>query len=218
MSFYPICIELEGKTALIVGGGSVAQRKVETLMKFGASIQIISRELTHKLKSLVESKEIHHIGEEFRDKHLDGAFLVIAATDDKRLNQKVSESAQKRGLLINAVDQPSDCNFIVPSIVNRGDLLIAVSTSGKSPALSKKLRKELEMQFGGEYKTFLTLMGCLREEILSMGLSQAENSRVFSEIVETDIIASLARGDITEVESTLKRILPGDLDIKKCLS
>jgi len=218
MSFYPICIELEGKTALIVGGGNIAQRKVETLMKCGASIQIISRDLTHKLKKLVESKKIHHIGKEFRDEHLDGAFLVIAATDDKRLNQKVSESAQKRGLLINAVDQPSDCNFIVPSIVNRGDLLIAVSTSGKSPALSKKLRKELEIQFGGEYKTFLNLMGCLREEILSMGLSQSENSRVFSKIVESDIIASLARGDTAEVVSILKRILPGDLDIKKCLN
>ena len=75
MSFYPICIELEGKTALIVGGGNIAQRKVETLMKCGASIQIISRDLTYKLKKLVESKKIHHIGKEFRDEHLDGHFL-----------------------------------------------------------------------------------------------------------------------------------------------
>ena len=217
MSFYPVCIELEGKTALVVGGGRVAQRKVETLMKFGASIQIVSRELTNKLKELVESKEIHHIGEEFRDEHLDGAFLVIAATDDERLNRKISESAQKRHLLINAVDQPSDCNFIVPSIVNRGDLLIAISTSGKSPALAKKLRKELEVQFGGEYETFLTLMGCLREEILSMGLSQDEKSRIFNAIVDSDILQSLAQGDMAGVESTLKRILPGDLATKKCL-
>ena len=217
MSFYPVCIELEGKTVLVVGGGRVAQRKVETLLKFGASIRIVSRKLTNKLKGLVESKEIHHIGEEFRDEHLDGAFLVIAATDDERLNHKVSESAQKRHLLINAVDQPSECNFIVPSIVNRGDLLIAISTSGKSPALAKKLRKELEVQFGGEYETFLTLMGCLREEILSMGLSQDEKSRIFNEIVDSDILKSLAQGDIAGVESTLRRILPGDLAITKCL-
>ena len=217
MSFYPVCIELEGKTALVVGGGRVAQRKVETLLKFGASIQIVSRKLTNTLKELVESKEIHHIGVEFRDEHLGGAFLVIAATDDERLNRKISESAQKRHLLINAVDQPSDCNFIVPSIVNRGDLLIAISTSGKSPALAKKLRKELEVQFGSEYEAFLTLMGCLREEILSMGLSQDEKSRIFSEIVDSDILKSLAQADMAGVESTLKQILPGDLDIKKCL-
>ncbi len=217
MSFYPVCIELEGKTVLVVGGGRVAQRKVETLMKFGASIQIVSRQLTNKLKEMVESKEIHHLGEEFRDEHLGGAFLVIAATDDERLNRKVSESAQKRCLLINAVDQPSDCNFIVPSIVNRGDLLIAISTSGKSPALAKKLRKELEVQFGSEYETFLTLMGCLREEILSMGLSQDEKSRIFNEIVDSDILKSLAQGDMAEVESTLRRILPEDLATKKCL-
>jgi precorrin-2 dehydrogenase/sirohydrochlorin ferrochelatase len=122
-------------------------------------------------------------------------------------------------LLINAVDQPSDCNFIVPSIVKRGDLLIAISTSGKSPALAKKLRKELEVQFGGEYETFLTLMGCLREEILSMGLSQGENSRILNEIVDSDILKSLVQGDIVGVDSTLRRILPGDLaiTITKCL-
>ena len=217
MSFYPVCIELEGKTVLVVGGGSVAQRKVETLLKFGASIRIVSRKLANTLKKLVESNEIYHIGEEFRDEHLDGAFLVIAATDDERLNRKISESAQKRRLLINAVDQPSECNFIVPSIVNRGDLLIAISTSGKSPALAKKLRKELEVQFGGEYETFLTLMGCLREEILLMGLSQDEKSRIFNEIVDSDILQSLAQGDIAGVESTLKQILPGDQAIKKCL-
>ena len=217
MSFYPVCIELEGKTALVVGGGSVAQRKVETLLKFGATIRIVSRKLTNRLKEMVEFKEIHYIGEKFRDEHLDGAFLVIAATDDERLNRKISESAQKRHLLINAVDQPSDCNFIVPSIVNRGNLLIAISTSGKSPALAKKLRKELEAQFGGEYETFLTLMGCLREEILSMGLSQDEKSRIFNEIVDSNILKSLAQGDMAGVESTLKRILPGDLAITKCL-
>ena len=211
MSYYPVFIELEGKTVLVVGGGKVAQRKVETLLKFGASIHIVSRELTHQLKELVEAKEIHHIGDEFKDEHLNGAFLVIAATDNNLLNKKISEKARMKNLLINAVDQPSDCNFIVPSIINCGDLLIAISTSGKSPALAKRVRKDLEAQFGSEYEIFLTLMGRLRTEVLSMGLSQKENSRIFNEIVDSDIIKSIAKGDWEGVESTLRRILPRDM-------
>ena len=196
---------------LVVGGGRVALRKIETLLHFGALIQIISRELTHKVKQLVEANKIQHIGYEFRDKHLDGAFLVIAATDDKQLNQKISECARKKHMLINAVDQPADCNFIVPSIVNRGDLLIAISTSGKSPALAKKIREQLETQFGNEYEVFLTLMRRLRNEILSLGLSQNENSRIFHEIVDSDILKFLAQDDWEGAESTLRHILPQDL-------
>ena len=211
MSYYPVFIELEGKTVLVVGGGKVAQRKVETLLKFGASIHIVSKGLTHKLKKLVESKKIHHIGEEFKDEHLDGAFLAIAATDDKLLNQKISKNARMRNLLINAVDQPSDCNFIVPSIINRGDLLIAISTSGKSPALAKRIRKDLEAQFGSEYEVFLTLMGRLRTDILSLGFSQKENSRIFNEIVDSGILNFMEKGDWEGVESALRRILPRDL-------
>ncbi len=213
MSYYPIFLELEGKIALVFGGGKVAERKIETLLEYGAIIRIISRRLTKKLKSLVESGEIQHIGEDFRDIHLDNAFLVIAATDDKQLNHKISKSARNRGLLINVVDQLSDCDFIVPSIVRRGDLLIAISTSGKSPALAKKIRKKLDTQFGNEYKTFLILMGSLRKEILSMGLSNEENSRIFHEIVNTDILKCLAQKNFVKAESVLNQILPLDKTI-----
>ena len=195
----------------MVGGGGVAQRKVETLLRFGAIIHIVSRELTHKLKKLVETNEVRHIGKAFRDEHLDGAFLVIAATDDKQLNHHIGECARKRHLLINAVDQPSDCNFIVPSIVNRGGLLVAVSTSGKSPALAMKIRKQLEVQFGTEYEIFLVLMDRLRKEILALGLPQEENSRLFHEIVNSDILKFIAQDNLEGVEAILRRILPGDL-------
>lgn len=211
MSYYPILLELRGKTILVVGGGTVAQRKIEKLLEYDASISIISRGLKGKLKELVDSGKVAHIGEEFKEKHLDGAFLVIAATDDKGLNHWISESAEKRGLLINAVDQPADCSFIVPSIVRRGDLLISISTSGKSPALAKKIRRELDAQFGSEYETFLILMGHLRKEVLSLGLSQDENSMIFNEIVDSGIIEALARDDWKAVEFILGRILPNDM-------
>jgi precorrin-2 dehydrogenase/sirohydrochlorin ferrochelatase len=119
--------------------------------------------------------------------------------------------------LINAVDQPADCNFIVPSIVKRGDLSIAISTSGKSPALARKIRKELEEQFGNEYETFLILMGRLRERVLSKGLLQKENSRIFHEIVNSGVLNALARDDWEEVEAILKKILPKDVDTKGIL-
>jgi precorrin-2 dehydrogenase/sirohydrochlorin ferrochelatase len=117
-------------------------------------------------------------------------------------------------MLINAVDQPVDCNFIVPSIVNRGDLLIAISTSGKSPALAKKIRERLETQFGNEYRIFLNLMSRLRKEILSMGLSQNENSLIFRKIVDSNVLTFLAQDDWEGVESTLKYILPAELEEK----
>ena len=211
---YPVFLQLEGKIALVVGGGKVAQRKVETLLSCGASIHIISKMLTDKLKGLVDSNEVRLLGEEMRDEFLDDVFIVIAATDDKELNSRVSEIARNRGLLINAVDQPADCNFIVPAIVKKGDLSIAISTSGKSPALAKKIRKELDGQFGNEYEIFLNLMGGLRKEILAMGLSQEENSRIFHKIVDGGIIEAIARNDLAKVESSLARILPQEINIK----
>jgi len=218
MSYYPVFLQLEDKIALVVGGGKVAQRKVETLLRYGASIHIVSKVLTDKLKQLIEINKVRLLGEEMREEFLDGAFIVIAATDDKELNSKVSESARKRGLLVNAVDQPADCNFIVPSIVRKGALSIAISTSGMSPALAKKIRKELDGQFGNEYETFLNVMGSLRKEVLAMGLSQEENSRIFHEIVDGGIIEALARNDLPKVESSLARILPQGINIKDLLS
>ncbi len=207
MSYYPILIRLEGKKVVVVGGGVVAQRKVDTLLAYRADVHLISRELTPKLHQYLEKKKIKLCGHEFDESHLDGAFVVIAATDDPLLNRQVSERASARGLLINAVDQPADCNFIVPSILRRGDLLIAVSTSGKSPAFAKKVREELEKQFGDEYGSFLVLMGFLREEILEMNLSQEENKRIFQQLVNSPILDAIAEKDWNGVATILNRIM-----------
>jgi precorrin-2 dehydrogenase/sirohydrochlorin ferrochelatase len=213
MSYYPIFLELQGKTALVVGGGRVAERKIKILLEHGAVIYIITKELTDKLKKLVDAGKVKHLGDEFMEKYLDEAFLVIAATDDKRLNHKISEGADKRGLLVNAVDQPADCNFIVPSIVKRGDLCIAISTSGKSPALAKKIREGLDAEFGNEFETFLTLMGNLRKEVLSKGLSQDENSLIFQRLVDSNILEALKEDNWKGVESILRGVLPEDMAI-----
>ncbi len=207
MSFYPILIRLEGMKVVVVGGGVVAQRKIDTLLSYQADIHVISRELTPELNKYLEEKRITLCGHEFKESHLDGAFVVIAATDDPLLNRRVSEIATARGLLMNAVDQPADCNFIVPSILRRGDLMVAVSTSGKSPAFARKVREELEEKFGDEYGSFLVLMGRLREEILEKKLSQEENKQIFHQLVNSPILDAIAEKDWNGVAIILSKIM-----------
>ena len=206
MPYYPIFIDLEGKKAIVVGGGAVAERKVETLLTCGALVHVISLELTPTLSRYAEEGKIRLLGHEFRDDVLDGAFMMIVATDDPLVNRQVGEKAREKGLLTNVVDQPSDCDFIVPSILRRGDLLIAVSTSGKSPALAKKVRKELEKRFGDEYGTLLALMGHLRKEILSRGFSQDDRRRIFHELVNSHILEAIGSKDWNEVAAIVNKI------------
>jgi precorrin-2 dehydrogenase/sirohydrochlorin ferrochelatase len=211
MRYYPILVDLQGKKVVVVGGGTVAQRKIETLLAHGAVVFVIARELNGALSRLVETGAIRLAGQEFKEEDLKGAFMVIAATDDPLLNRLVGKQAKEKGLLINAVDQPSDCNFIVPSILRRGDLLIAVSTSGKSPAMAKRVREELEKKFGDEYEAFLNLMGWVRKEILSHGRAQGENSRKFHELVNSSILGAIAREDWAEVALILNGIVQAGL-------
>ena len=205
--FYPILVDLQGKKALVVGGGKVAQRKIESLLEYGVSVHVIARELTAELEQLRSRKRIELLGGEFSEAHLEGVFLVIAATDDALLNRRVSQEAQKRGLLVNAVDQPADCNFIVPSVLSRGDLLIAVSTSGKSPAFARKVRLELDQHFGKEYGFFLNLMGNLRKEILRLGLSQEENKRAFEKLVYSDLLQAIRQKKWDLASQIIEKVL-----------
>jgi len=207
MGFYPILINLEGQQAVVVGGGRVAERKIQTLLAHGAKVRVVAKALTAALTKHVQTGGIEHLGAEFQEKDLDDAFLVVAATDNPSLNRRVSEIARKKRLLVNAVDQPSDCNFIVPSILKRGDLVIAVSTSGKSPALARRIREALEGVFGEEYEALLVLMGRLRGEILARGRSPEENKGVFQEVIRSDILAAIRENDMEKVASLLSEIL-----------
>jgi len=207
MPYYPILVALEGKKVIVVGGGAVAQRKIETLLEYGARVEVISQAVNPKLTSFLKEGKIKLVGREFQEEALEGAFMVIAATDDPSLNHKVSGMTRKKGILINAVDQPGDCNFILPSILRRGDLLIAVSTSGKSPALAKKVRERLERSFGREYELFLILMGHLREKILARGLSQDENRGLFYDLVNSPLIDTIAHNKWDEATSIINNIL-----------
>ncbi len=208
MGYYPVLLDMNGQSVLVVGAGEVAERKIYSLLDCGAKISLISKMLNRNINKMVEENKITYLGARFEPKYLDNAFLVIAATDDPALNTQIASEAKKRGILVNAVDQPADCTFIVPSVVKRGDLIISISTSGKSPALSKKLRKSLENQFGSEYEKFLELMGQIRVLVLSMGREQKENSKIFNQIVNSDMLEAIKTGNLEKARSILRDILP----------
>lgn len=217
MTYYPIMVDLTGREVLVVGGGSVASRKIDTLLEYGAVVNLVSRELSPEIQAHIDNGKVRYLGEEFSMVFLKEKFLVIAATDDAELNHRISQVAEEKGMLINAVDQPADCNFIVPSIVKRGDLIVAVSTSGKSPALAKKIRKDLTDYFGDEYDLFLRLMGKIRNEVLASSSDQKENSRIFHMIVDSELFEAIKKDDLKNASLILTEILGreiSDNDIK----
>jgi precorrin-2 dehydrogenase/sirohydrochlorin ferrochelatase len=207
MPYYPILVDLAGRKVVIVGGGNVAQRKIESLLQYEAEVLVVARELTTRLKDYIKEGKITYLGPEFQEEHIVGAMLVIAATDDPALNRLVSTCARDRGSLVNAVDQPADCTFIAPSVLKRGDLLIAISTSGKSPALAKKVRDDLESHFGEEYEILLILMGNLRKEVLSRGFGQEENRRIFEHVVNSGVLKLIREKNWQGIGSLLSEAL-----------
>jgi precorrin-2 dehydrogenase/sirohydrochlorin ferrochelatase len=207
MPYYPILVYLAGRKVVVVGGGNVAQRKIESLLQYEAEVLVVARELTTRLRDYIKEEKITYLGREFQKEHIKGAMLVIAATDDAGLNRLVSTCARDSGCLVNAVDQPGDCTFIVPSVLKRGDLLIAISTSGKSPALARKVREDLEKHFGEEYEILLNLMGNLRKEILSRGLGQEENKRIFEHIVNSGVLKMIREKNWEDLGSFLSNAL-----------
>ena len=207
MRYYPAFLDLQGLACLVVGGGQVGERKVKTLVDCGAVVHLVSPELTPFLEEEVRQGRVRLLAPEFLPEHLEGMLLVIGATDDPEVNRRISAEARSRNLLCNIVDKPRECNFIVPSQVRRGDLVIAVSTGGRSPALAKKIRQDLENLFPDIYSSYVALLGRVREYLLAQGLPQAKNRQIFASLIEAPILESLRKGDREDLTSQLIRLL-----------
>jgi precorrin-2 dehydrogenase/sirohydrochlorin ferrochelatase len=207
MKTYPIFARLTGKPCLVVGGGAVGERKVRDLKEAGARVTVVSRGLTPGLAEMAGQGEIRHLQGDFHPTHLEGMALVFGATDDPAVNGEVSAAAQARGLWVNIADAPELCTFIVPAQVRRGDLTLAISTGGASPALARKLRQELEQHFGPEYGPYLTLLRAVRERLLALRRGHPDNAALFQRLVESPLHEALARGDRQETARMLKEIL-----------
>ncbi len=165
MSLFPAFLKLTNRRVLLVGGGSIAAQKIPGLLEAGAQVHVVSPKLTSELTEWVRNQKISWSPKPFEPQDLDNAFLVIAATSLRDLNSQVYREADHRNILCNAVDDIDHCHFYYGSIVQRGDLQIAISTNGKSPALAQRLRKELEQQFGPEYANWLDSLGAARDAL-----------------------------------------------------
>jgi len=173
----------------VIGGGKVAARKVESLLAAGAKIKVISPRLTPGLQLLSDSGEITVLPRPYHDGDLAGAFLVIAATDDPAVNESVWCEAEGRGCLINAVDDPLHSNFILPAIVKREELSIAVSTGGSSPALARRLREQIEKLIGPEYGILAHLMADLRSELMAAFPPGEARLEAALRVIDSDILS-----------------------------
>jgi len=212
MKYLPINLAVDGRPVLVVGGGEVGERKVRALLECGAKVRLVSRELTPGLAELAAAETVEHLGGQYRTEHLSGVDLVFAATDEHELNARVSREAQERGLWINVADQPELCRFIVPAYFRRGDLTIAVSTGGRSPAAAARIKSRLEQEFGPAYGRFLDLMGLVRIRVLAEGRGAKENRTVFRRLadLDSDLLKAVAQNDRAGIEKILTQILGPD--------
>jgi precorrin-2 dehydrogenase/sirohydrochlorin ferrochelatase len=207
MRYYPIHLDIQNRNCLVVGGGGVGTRKVETLLKCGAKVTVVSPEISDRLQNLAESARLTLKPRPYRTEDIEGMFLVIGASDDETLNRQISSDAERRNTLCNIADQPEKCNFILPSIVRRDDLVITISTSGRSPALAKKLRKKLERRFGPEYGDFLKLMGAIRSMLLSQAHEPEVHKPLFEQLIDSNLIALIQEGKTEDINALLAKIL-----------
>lgn len=211
MLTYPVnLIGLNGRRCLVVGGGLVALRKAEGLVAAGAAPRVVAREAVPELVVLAERGVIRLDLRPFDPADLDAAFLVIAATDDAALNRQISAEAQARGALVNVVDVPDESNFIVPAVVRRGEMTLAVSTGGASPALARRLRERLEFQFGPEYEQLVDLLAELRPEIMGRVPPGKPRLDAALRLVDANLQATIATRGIDAARKQARSLLELD--------
>jgi precorrin-2 dehydrogenase/sirohydrochlorin ferrochelatase len=206
MKYYPVCLDMRGRPCLVIGGGKVAERKTLTLLEAGADVTIVSPTLTSKLQDLSRSGRLTHRLKSFEEKDLAGKALVIAATDFPDENSSAAQACKKNNILVNVAVPPDESSFIVPSVVERGDLLIAVSTSGISPALAKKIRQELESRYGAEYALLLDKLAQIRQRVLEEVADDEKRKAIFQKIVESDVISLLQQGRVRDADKLIAEL------------
>ena len=222
MKHYPVMLDISEKPVIVVGGGKVASRKVMRLLQCGARVTVISPRLEPELERLADERQIDWIAEPFKESLLDripGAVLIFGTTDRRAVNQKIHSTAVKRAIPCNIADVPDLCTFTAPAVVARGDLTIAVSTGGSSPALARRIREELEKNYGSEYAVMTKVLGDLRTLILSdQRLSSEEDRQLFFRIVDSGVLQALRENDLAEAAKILKSILPERIDAESILN
>lgn len=210
MGFFPVSLQLAHRPCTVVGGGEVAYRKVGSLLACRAEVRVISQRLTAELNSLYQAGALTWLAREYRKGDLVGSFLVIAATDDEAVQAMIHTEAEQDNLLLNVADKPKWCNVILPAVVRRGDLTIAISTGGASPALASKIRRDLEAKIGVEYEALTQLLAALRPLILIRGGDHWTNRSHFLRLVESDLLAWISAGRWDLLRAYIREVIGGD--------
>jgi precorrin-2 dehydrogenase/sirohydrochlorin ferrochelatase len=187
---FPIFLKLERKHCLVVGAGSVAEGKIKGLLAAGAFVQVVAPKANAVIEKWADDGVLSLRAERFQPGDLDGVFLVIAATDSAELNSQVFKEAQSQKVLCNAVDDPQNCDFYYPAVVQRGDLQIAISTNGRSPALAQRLRQELEEQFSPEYAAWIAELGETREQLMATSMETEARRKLLHELASRESFQS----------------------------
>jgi precorrin-2 dehydrogenase / sirohydrochlorin ferrochelatase len=204
---YPVFLNLEGKRVVVIGGGEVAERKVESLLGIEAAVIVVSPEVTPGLAALARQERITLHRRLYQTGDCDGATLVLSATDDAELSRRVFEEARPAGALVNTADQPGLCDFFMPAVVRQGRIAIAISTGGASPGLAAQLRRTISEVVGPEYGLLAELLSSVRNEIRSRVPGEGERKALYYRILDSDIIGLLKRNDLEGAERLLRKII-----------
>jgi precorrin-2 dehydrogenase / sirohydrochlorin ferrochelatase len=207
MRYYPICLDLKDRAVLVVGGGAIAEGKILQLVEASAQVHVVSLTLTETLQQRVDAGEITFRQGEFCDRDLVGNVLVICATNQPAVNEAVARAATARGMLCNVVDQPALCNFITPSLVTRGDLQISVSTSGKSPTVAQRVKREISELIGPEYETLLKIAAELRAQVRPLIPTYEERRDFLRTFAESQSLELIRQGREAEAKALAQAML-----------
>ena len=191
--YYPLMLNITGEKCIVIGGGDVAERKAKTFLECGAKVHVISPDISPALQRLEKTGQIGVTHRSYQPGDLSDALVVVAATDDQETNENIFKEGQRSRILTNVVDDPENSNFIVPSLLRRGDLLISISTSGRSPALARKIRTELEQHYGNEYESLTIMLSEIRAELKDQGIQI--NSEEWQKALNLDAMLDLIQKD-----------------------
>jgi precorrin-2 dehydrogenase / sirohydrochlorin ferrochelatase len=194
MKLLPLFVKLEGRRCLVVGAGTIAESKISGLLDTSAQVRVVAPKATAEVRSWARAGKIEWQQRGFKPADLDGAFLVVAATSSTQVHEQIFVEAQRRGVLCNIVDVPQLCDFYYPAVVRRGALQIAISTTGQSPALAQRLRKQLERQFGPEYGEWLKAIGEARGRMRGKSLNAEKRKLLLHEMASEKAFESFRKG------------------------
>ena len=204
---YPIYLHVAGKSCLIVGGGTVAERKAASLLEYGARIKIVSPAAEEGIAEWAGQERLQWIPRAFEDHDLDNVFMVFIATDDNSLNKEIADLCRLKGILVNAVDDPPNCDFFVPSVLRRDSLAVAISTEGRSPLFAARLRRQLEAIVTEEYGYIVNLLGQFREELKQSSLDINQRKQILEQMVDSVLLDLLLDGRYEEAEERINQCM-----------